>query len=99
MDVWADENATELDLLPILAATLSPSNCALASFDEKIKLNARNFFKKLLDEMDQDEEMDVEAVSNVQVKPVETMDVLARYYSKWIILSSAIFFSKLINID
>lgn len=80
LDVWADKNSTEMDLLPILAASLSPSNCALASFDEKIKLNARNFFKKLLDEMDQDEEMDVEGVANVQDKPVETLDVMARYY-------------------
>ena len=80
LDVWADKNATELDLLPILAASLSPSNCALASFDEKIKLNARNFLKKLLDEMDQDEEMDVEGVASVQDKPVETLDVLAMYY-------------------
>ena len=82
LDVWANENATELDLLPILAASLSPPNCALDSFDEKIKLNARNLFKKMLDEMDQDE-MDVEGVegvANLQVKPVETMDVLARYY-------------------
>lgn len=80
LDVWADKNATELDLLPILAASLSPSNCALASFDEKIKLNARNFLKRLLDEMGQDEEMDVEGVGNVQDEPVETLDVLARYY-------------------
>lgn len=30
--------------------------------------------------MDQDEEMDVEGVANVQEKPVESLDVLARYY-------------------
>lgn len=82
MDVWTNENATELELLPVLAATLSPSTCSLASFSDKIKLNARKFLKKMLTEMEKEEEhMIVETTpdKSQQTKPVETLDVMDRF--------------------
>lgn len=82
MLVWSNEKATELELLPILAATLSPSNCSLTSFSNAIKNNARKFLKKCLVEMEMEEEhMIVETITQPQlIKPVETLDVLERFY-------------------
>jgi hypothetical protein len=67
--------------LPVLAATLSPSNCSLASFSNKIKTNARKFLKKCLAEMEMEEEhMIVETIEKPQqIKPVETLDVMERF--------------------
>jgi hypothetical protein len=80
LNVWSDEKATELELLPVLAATLSPSNCSLASFSNTIKTNARKFLKKCLAEMEMEEEhMIVETIDKPQqIKPVETLDVMER---------------------
>lgn len=87
MDIWSDENASELELLPVLAATLSPSCCSLPSFSEKIKVNARKFLKKKLAEMEMEEEeqnMIVETTTDKtqQTKPVETLDVMDRFINK-----------------
>lgn len=79
LDVWSDKNASELDLLPILAATLSPSTCGLASFNENIKKNARNYLRKMLQNMEDEDDMNVELDGKaIQAKPVETLDVMAR---------------------
>ena len=87
LDVWSNENATELELLPVLAATLSPSCCSLPSFSEKIKVNARKFLKKKLAEMEMEEEeqnmvVDTATDKSQQTKPVETLDVIDRFLNK-----------------
>ncbi len=87
MEVWSYENATELELLPVLAATLSPSSCSLPSFSDKIKVNARKFLKKKLAEMEMEEEeqhmiVDTTTDKSQQTKPVETLDVMDRFFNK-----------------
>ena len=80
LDVWGDANATELELLPLLAATLSPSSCNLTSFGDKLKENARKFLRKKLAEMELDnEDMIVETPNSIQAKPAETLDLMDRF--------------------
>ncbi len=85
MNVWSNENATELELLPVLAATLSPSSCSLPSFSDKNKVNARKFLKKKLAEMELEEEenmiIDTTTDKSQQTKPVETLDVMDRFFN------------------
>ena len=74
--------ATELELLPVLASILSPALCSLSSLSDEIRINACNFLKKRLKEMDtrNDESMDVDIIdsSQKQTKPVETLGVMDR---------------------
>lgn len=79
LDIWSDENASELELLPILAVILSPSLCNISYFNEKIKENAHKFLRdKLLDMKEDDEDVFMET-SNSTPKPVETLDLMDRY--------------------